>query len=72
MSRTPETEPSPSPMGVAQRYLTEAQVAQLTGLSAVTLRCWRSRRTGPPFVKLGGAVRYPADRLSEWCESSPG
>lgn len=31
-----------------------------------TLRAWRNRRKGPPFVKFGSRVLYPLDRLVEW------
>lgn len=50
-----------------KRFLTEAEVAQVTGLSTKTLRSWRSRRKGPPFTHLHGAVRYPVDLLDAWC-----
>ncbi|MNN61775.1 hypothetical protein D3C81_1770280 [compost metagenome] len=35
-------------------------------ISARTLANWRTQGNGPPFSKIGGAVLYPADRLSEW------
>lgn len=42
------------------RFLTPAQVAERTGLARGTLAKLRLRRNaGPPFVKLGAAVRYP-------------
>ena len=40
-------------------YLSERQLAQLTGLSVKTLQGWRLQRCGFPYVKLGSAVRYP-------------
>lgn len=27
---------------------------------------WRSKGTGPEFVKLGAKVAYPLDKLVEW------
>jgi hypothetical protein len=42
----------------ADRALTETEVADLLGLSVVTLRAWRHRRVGPPFMRFGRAVRY--------------
>jgi len=40
------------------RWLTEKQVASLTGLSVHTLRRHRQRRCGIPYAKLGRSVRY--------------
>ena len=34
-----------------------------------TLANWRSGKEGPPYVKVGGRVFYPLDRLIAW-ESS--
>lgn len=50
------------------RLLRPEEAAEIVGLSRATLaklRCVSS--TGPVFVKLGGAVRYPADELEAWC-----
>ena len=54
----------------APQLLTETQVAAITGLAVSTLRNWRSKRIGPPYRKLGGAVRYDADKLTAWIESA--
>lgn len=52
--------------------LTEAEVARLLGLSPRTLRRWRhANRSGPPFVYIGGRVRYRRDELEAWLESQP-
>lgn len=31
-----------------------------------TLANWRSKKRGPPFVKIGGKVLYPVAALLEW------
>lgn len=36
------------------------------GLAPKTLDNWRSRRVGPPFVKLNGAVRYSRQACARW------
>lgn len=36
------------------------------GYSAQTLRNKRVKGEGPPFVKLGGAVRYRCEDLDAW------
>ena len=42
--------------------LTETETARRLGLSVKTLRRWRWCSKPPPFLKIGGAVRYdPAD-----------
>jgi len=57
-------------MNTNQReLLTETQAAKRLGLSVKTLQSWRYRRLGPPYIRLGGAVRYvPAD-LDAWIEA---
>ena len=40
------------------RYLTEKEVAKMTGLSLSTLRSHRFNNKGMPYCKLERAVRY--------------
>jgi hypothetical protein len=50
-------------------YMDSRQAAVYLGLSANTLNCWRSRRgDGPPFVKLGGKVKYRLADLDAWAD----
>ncbi|MGE0502082.1 MAG: helix-turn-helix transcriptional regulator [Rhizobiaceae bacterium] len=60
----------------APLFLTERELAQRWALSAKTLRNWRVSGLGPPFVKIGGAVRYSLDAVeafeSEQARSSTG
>lgn len=51
--------------------LTPAQVAARCGLARSTLSKQRLRGGGPPFVKIGAAVRYPDDALNAWIEAQP-
>ena len=51
--------------------LNEHDVARITGLSVQTVRRWRLLRQGPPFIKLGAAVRYKPEAISVWLESRP-
>lgn len=48
--------------------LNEAQAAQLLGLSVRTLQAWRVRGGGPPYVKIGRAVRYQRRALAAFQE----
>jgi predicted DNA-binding transcriptional regulator AlpA len=55
----------------ASRLLTPAQAAERLGLATATLAKLRVRGTGPEFVKLGSAVRYPAAGLAAYVASAP-
>jgi hypothetical protein len=47
-------------------FLSEAAVAERTGLSRRTLQSWRHRGTGPPVTKTGRRVLYPVRELDEF------
>jgi predicted DNA-binding transcriptional regulator AlpA len=51
---------------VQEEYLKDEQVAEEFQVSVATLANWRYLRTGPPFVKLGHAVRYRRSDLEAW------
>jgi predicted DNA-binding transcriptional regulator AlpA len=54
-------------LGDAHGLLREKEVAEILGLSSATLRNWRTRGDGPPFVRLSGrAIRYEPVALREW------
>lgn len=44
--------------------------AQLLAMSEITLKKWRTRRVGPPYRKIGGAVRYVRSELESFLEDS--
>lgn len=50
------------------RYITERDVAAMTGLSTKCLQSWRFARKGIPFVKLGSAVRYSVADVVKFIE----
>jgi phage terminase Nu1 subunit (DNA packaging protein) len=51
----------------ADRLLTPADVAELTGLSVETLAQWRSQKKGIPYVKISrNCVRYRLMHLQQW------
>jgi len=58
-----------------QSFLNERAVSKMLGISLGSLRRWRLRREGPPYIKLGagrgGAVRYPLVALDAWLASRP-
>jgi hypothetical protein len=42
-------------------------VARYNGkVSSKTLANWRSTGNGPAYVKIGGRVMYPLERVEEW------
>ena len=53
------------------KFLTERDVADLTGTARSTLSKMRLRGDGPPFVRVGVSVRYPEDALREWQSALP-
>jgi excisionase family DNA binding protein len=50
--------------------LREEDAADLLNLSVRTLQAWRLRRTGPPFVQVGRAVRYRRRDLIAWIDAN--
>ena len=48
----------------------EEVAAELLNVSVRTLQSWRLRRTGPPFVQVGRAVRYRRRDLINWIEAN--
>lgn len=51
-------------------YLTDAEFSELTGYSPRTLANWRSKRIGPPFVRLPGKpALYPRDEALAWLKA---
>ena len=48
------------------KFLSDRDVAELTGTARSTLAKMRLRGDGPPFVRVGASVRYPEDALREW------
>lgn len=47
-------------------FLTEAELAAYLILAPATLKRWRNKRKGPPYIHAGDSVRYPRQALEEW------
>lgn len=58
--------------GTCRPLLTVHEAAALLGLSPQTLNRWRCERAGqgPPWIKLGGAVRYREADLTAYVAAS--
>jgi hypothetical protein len=50
--------------------LTEMNAAKILCMSVRTLQAWRTRGTGPAFVRVGGAVRYRRADLVAWINAN--
>lgn len=48
------------------KFLTTQQLAKRYGMTAHSVRMWRYRRQGPPFIKIANHVLYRLDWLIEW------
>lgn len=50
----------------ASPLMDSREVAAYLKVSESTLSRWRSARTGPPFLRLGGIARYRLDDVDRW------
>ena len=51
-------------------YLTAAQLSEKLNISEATLSRWRAAEPlqGPPFVRIEGTIRYPAEAVKQWLD----
>ena len=49
--------------------MTEAEIAKMLNISAYSLAELRKRGLGPPFIKLGGQVRYIKESVNHWAKT---
>jgi hypothetical protein len=52
-------------------YVSPAEMSVHMGIKEATLANLRSRGSGPKFVKVGGAIRYPVDAGSVRRQQQP-
>jgi len=50
--------------------LTSREVARRLSCSERKVERFRETGGGPPFVKFGASVRYPAEALARWIEAN--
>ncbi len=53
---------------INDKLLAPADVADILGVPINSLKMWRYRRTGPPWLKLGRHVRYRREELERWLD----
>jgi excisionase family DNA binding protein len=46
--------------------LTEDEAADSLRISVRTLQAWRLKAAGPPFVRVGRAIRYRCGDIKAW------
>jgi predicted DNA-binding transcriptional regulator AlpA len=49
--------------------LTEVEIADFLKLSTRTLQSWRIKSDGPPFIRVGRAIRYRLRDVVAWIEA---
>jgi hypothetical protein len=49
-------------------YLSEKALAKKWGINFRTLQKWRCQGIGPPFIKIGIAVRYSPESIKQFEE----
>lgn len=53
-------------------YLNSEQTAEYLGISVATLKNWRKRGDGPPFIKVNARlIRYQQSDLDTWMDCKP-
>ena len=57
-------------VGETEPLLMEIQAARLLNLSPRTLQNWRIACNGPPFVRVGRAIRYRRNDLIAWIDAN--
>lgn len=57
---------TPSPYA---RLMTTAEVAELLGVEKRTIERWRKGGDGPPYLMIGGTIRYHPARVQAWLAS---
>lgn len=53
-------------MSIGDDLVHEADLALRFGLKLVTLRAWRARRRGPPWISIGRKTYYRREALEVW------
>jgi len=48
----------PAQKRLSRQLVSTKELSSIWGVPESTLRYWRSAETGPPYVKLGGRIKY--------------
>jgi excisionase family DNA binding protein len=69
VASAPEKVPGKPPASAIGVLLTAEEAAQLLKVSLSWLAKARMRGDGPPFIKIGRAIRYSDAALQQWMKS---
>lgn len=53
------------------QYLTPEDLGRQWQVSTGTLANWRTNKTGPAFIRIGGLVRYHPEAVASWLAAQP-
>jgi hypothetical protein len=59
----------PALTATEDELVTEVEIADFLKLSTRTLQSWRINNDGPPFVRVGRAIRYRLRDVVRWIEA---
>lgn len=62
--------PIPNGQASDDQLIVESQAAELLKLSCRTLQAWRPLGIGPPYVRVGRAIRYRRGDLIAWIKQN--
>lgn len=57
---------APDKLVLSERLWTITEVSTYLGVPVGTLYQWRSRRQGPPGLRVGKHVRYRPSEIAQW------
>lgn len=69
MADTYNPEPLCPLCGQLEETYTPQEVSSTLRAPIRTLDRWRRTHTGPPFIRIGARVRYPASGLQSWLKA---
>jgi excisionase family DNA binding protein len=55
----------------SQFLMTTEEVAELLRMKTDSVVNWRYRDSGPPYIKIGGRVRYRRADVERWLDNHP-
>lgn len=53
-----------------EKLISKEELGDFLGKSPATLDNWRGNGTGPPYIKVGGSVRYKATDVENWLSTA--
>ncbi|NCC41597.1 MAG: DNA-binding protein [Gammaproteobacteria bacterium] len=53
-----------------KRLQNTREVAERLGVAHRVVAVWRSRGYGPPWMKIGRAIRYDPESLEQWLKTT--